>query len=658
MMLAVLLVVLAGEALLDPKMIEREGDKQSPNTIQVFGYRPEVEREDRPGKSLVIRPEDPTRFDTKAQLAREASLALPETGRVTAQGFAVPRIRGQDTRLTEVYVEDLLLQDPYSGLPLVDEIDLRAFGELAVYQGVAPVSLPTLNGIGVMQYRVRPSNVRPTVGVTAGKPYGASAWGLTRGHVGSEEGYESDLRLYARRHVTDGRYDYYSDNGTPYNTDDDTHETRENNHRSSTQFMLYDHARLGPTTKLKFLLLSQESRNGLPVQNANLASLAEQKAESHLVNLHWERALGDKILTLKTSGHEDQRRTVDPSHATLASRDSSGFQSSAASLGASLDFVPRPSFTRLSFDHEESRARVTSDDATSVKVRRATEKLALGSTVLVARVVTFEAKVLALKLDDRFEERHRSTGTQGGSLAAEVRHDLGSVYAQAGKNRRAPSLLEEFGDGGTVLTSSGVEPEKAEHLELGMNAGGLGFAIFQDETRDRITLVPALAGTLRADNIGKTRVRGVEANAEAAFAATRLFASYTLLKPLDLTNENDVRILPFVAERQATAGIEQKVFDLTLREASRYQGRVYRDLANSIVVPSYLVHDLSADTHVALDRVREVAFGLSVLNVTNVQRLAISSPGTAGNDGATSYSDVTGYALPGRQWRLTASVTF
>ncbi len=105
-----------------------------------------------------------------------------------------------------------------------------------------------------------------------------------------------------------------------------------------------------------------------------------------------------------------------------------------------------------------------------------------------------------------------------------------------------------------------------------------------------------------------------------------------------------------MAERQATFGVERRLGTVTLREASRYQSQVYRDLANSIVVPAFAVHDLYADWHPT--SLAAFSGGLAVINATNVRKLRVRSPATPENDGATSYSDMAGYPLPGRQWRL------
>ncbi len=639
-------------------------------TIDVIGHRAEGEREDRPGKSVVIRPEDASRFDTKTLLEADSSLALPETGRVTAQGFAIPRIRGQDVRLTEVYVDDLLLQDAYSGLPLVDELDLRAFGELAVYQGLAPPLLPTLDGIGVIQYRTRPiKKALSSAGTTVGKPYGQSAWALAGiGH--REEDEVREVRFYARRHVTDGHYEYYSDNGTPYNKTDDSYKVRENNQRSSTQMLPMVQWPVAGGS-LKVLGLSQESRTGLPTTNANLNSQASQTASSRLASLAWRR----QRVTLRASGQADRRVTTDPNRSLLTTAERNAFSSTSAGFGADLDFLSAPNALRLSIGQDDTRAKITSDGSTQVDVSRATDKLAVGSSLRVAQPLTVEAKAQAANLADDFHAStspnsitrpptgRRSAKIQGGSLAGEWRSGAASTYVQAGQSRRAASLLEEFGDGGQVLGSADLAAERAFHRELGVTVANhdrtLAFtsAVFQDDTLDRITLAPALAGSLRAQNLGKTRIRGLEGAVDGNWGDTHAFVTFTRLSALDVTDEARARALPFVAERYASSGLEEKFGTATLRETSRYQSEVYRDLGNAIVVPAYWVHDLSSDVRILFGD-HKLDGGLAVLNFTNVRKLSVSAPGPRGNDGATSYSDVSGYALPGRQWRFSLALEF
>jgi hypothetical protein len=210
---------------------------------------------------LVIRPDDPSRFDTAAQLRQDASLAVPETGRISASGFALPRVRGEDVRFTEVYVEGMLLQDPYSGLPLVDELDLRAFGILVVHEGVPPPELASAGPIGVLDYRVAPAKAGTLLGATVGQPYGVAGWALSTDATAGPDPWS--FRVYARRHVTDGKYRYYDDHGTPYNTDDDTYRIRQDNQRQSSQILPVV---AGPLLggRLTALALAQSSNTGLP----------------------------------------------------------------------------------------------------------------------------------------------------------------------------------------------------------------------------------------------------------------------------------------------------------------------------------------------------------------------------------------------------------
>lgn len=643
---------------------------EGPETIDVYGQRREAQREERPGQSVVFRPEDPSRFDLKALLGSEPSVTLPETGRIQASGFAVPRIRGQDTRLSEVYVEDELLQDPYSGLPLVDDLDVRAFGELQYHQGVAPPELETVSPVGVLRYRERPLT-RPTllVGTTVGRPYGLAGWSLA-GTPAKADG--ASARVYLRQHQTDGRYPYHDANGTPYNTKDDATRIRRNNDRRSAQVLpifAYRHGR----QSYRLLMLGTESEAGLPAAGAAAAGSARQAISARLASLRVRHDTGTTsmiapdALELRGAFRRDARDTEDPSQVILGYNDHASLVVASRKGGVAAHWDGTTGTGRVAV--EEERASVDGDGGLNVS-RKATS-LYGGASFSLGQAFDLELKYRTLQIDDDRKEAdnnpvfevpidgQRTTHAAGGSAAFGWRAGLLSAYLQHGRTARPPSLLEEFGDGGRIRGSPSLTSERIRHSEFGTalrdssGSSRLGLAVFQDDIAERIVFLPTAADTMRAQNLERTRVRGIEARGEASLGDTRISLGFTRLDPRDLTSRT-TRILPGVAERYGALSIEQDLSPATLRLGSRYQSQVYRDLGNSIVVPAYTIHDASADLKLDVAET-ELRIGLAILNVTDVKRLRIKAPATDANDGWSAYGDVDGYPLPGRQWRLSAS---
>lgn len=635
--------------------------------IDVVGIRREGAYADRPGQSLILRPEDATRFDTATLLKREASVTLTETGRVTATGFAIPRIRGQDARLTEVYLEDELLFDPYAGLPLVDELDVRAFGELALHTGVTPFDLPTVNPIGALRYRLRPlTTPNAKLGVTAGAPYGSAGW-LFAAHPAPEQGLEASL--YARHHQTRGQYLYFDDGGTPYNTADDRTRMRTGNDRRGGQVLPTLGYRTDSTTVRLFSLINA-SDQGLPAPGA-LGGSARHESRSELANLSVERHASRSIrVRLRASRRADRRETHDPTRSVLGTRSESDLSVAAQRTGAGLAFAHNDIQVRVDADQDATSVHALTDGLTEVKVARRTESLYGGVSVSPWRPVTLEVKGRTSRLSDRrvagegdpvFETAlvdHVVRELTGLSAAIGVARAGAKVYVQLARHQRPPSLLEQFGDGGRIRGSPGLAPERVRHVETGATYAftterRVGLTYFQDAVEDRMVLVPVLADTMRAQNLDRTRVRGVEGRTDLGFGATRLNLGVSRLWPYHLTA--DPLLLPGIAEVYGAVGIEHDVTGATIRATSRYQSEVYRDLGNSIVVPAFWVHDVAADGRYEVGDV-DLNIGLSVLNVLDVRRLTIASPETSANRGATAYSDVEGYPLPGRQWRLAVAL--
>ena len=83
---------------------EATADQEPADAIIVIGHRHEAQRQQQIGQSVIITPSAATRFDSLTHLKRESSFIVSETGHISPSGFALPKIRGQDIKLTEVYL--------------------------------------------------------------------------------------------------------------------------------------------------------------------------------------------------------------------------------------------------------------------------------------------------------------------------------------------------------------------------------------------------------------------------------------------------------------------------------------------------------------------------------------------------------------------------
>ena len=83
----------------------------------------------------------------------------------------------------------------------------------------------------------------------------------------------------------------------------------------------------------------------------------------------------------------------------------------------------------------------------------------------------------------------------------------------------------------------------------------------------------------------------------------------------------------------------------------------YRDRAASRVVPAYTVHDLNIDMRHRWQH-RTLGVGFYCHNLLDVSKLPVSAQGTEASSGFTAYGDLKGYPLPGRNWKLTATISF
>lgn len=628
------------------------------NVVILLGRRKEATDARATGRSVTIKPDDASRFDTITHLKRESSVIAPETGRPSPSGFVVPRIRGQDTKLTDVYVDDVLLQDPYSSLPLIEDLDLRAFGELEIHQGLAPVDVPGLNPIGTLRYRMRTVRASSaTIGLQSGVPL---IWSLGVYHA-AEEGTVKDARLYVRDHRTDGRYLYYSDEGTPYNTDDDTLLIRENNDQRSLQAVPFLRYRKGPY-KVQGLSWVYRGNRGLASSSAAVPSSAREASNGYLVQAQVSRdflALGildETTLGFNATTTRDHRGVTDPEKTFLVTADASDLTVASRRFGLTAQTRVRSTEVFSSAENGTATVNAWLGARRAHQLERRSTQGSLGMRVRPLALWTIEAKTAG-----RSQHDHRLSALEPGDqtrsanalgVATSVADNAWGLYLQWGRAKRLPSLLESYGDGSALQPNLKLVPEALVHRELGAFLKGstfdwrLGTAMYRDLVDDKIVIIPVMANASKALNRAHTEITGIDLRGEVAFGRTALYLSQSWLSAYDRSDEQG-SLLPGIPQRVVVAEVEQKLGTFTARWLARYRSVIYRDLENSIELPGAILHDAYFDY--SYSRLR---LGLAIRNVFDILSVPITTPTS---DGETSYSDYAGAPLPGRQYLASLS---
>lgn len=635
---------------------------ETDESVTVEGERNMEERShiSRTGQGLLIQPNEASRFDASSHLRQESSLTFIETGRVSPSGFVIPKIRGQDSKLTDIYLEDLLLSDPYSGLPLVEDIDLRAFGTLELYQGASPISVPSANSVGVLRYRFQHAQKsRAILGLVTGSPYGHSIWGL-----GIYKKQNHEFRLYARTHQSSGRYSYYSDQATPYNKADDREKSRLNNDQRSEQIMPVYRSRLG-AYDLQALAWVNRADRGIPSGSAVLSSSARDMTKGLLADISLARSWDELAFfeNISLQGHlgrsKDQRETLDPDRLILNAGGEAEMNIETNRQGIRGNFDVGEISTFLTIEEAQSKIEQSYQGSLALSLKRSNETAVLGLGYSPTEILSLEGKISSLRQWDKLQkvsgvvmESERAHPTRyrfsrGESLSAALGKDYG-IYSQISRSRRLPSLYEEFGNGSTVRPNDKLRPEELFHRELGVffrhDVVKASAAYYHDRTEEKIVIVPILASASKALNVAKTEITGFDSEISVGLGPSLITAKASIIKAMDLTQVKK-RKLPTIPEKIILGEWRQKwLSSLSTHLSGRYRSEVYRDLGNTVRLPAVVTYDGNIDY-----RYKNFEIGLALRNLLDTKRVPIES---SSSSGYTGISDISGSPLPGRQWIL------
>lgn len=669
------------------------------NQVVVRGRRPDQQRVEYPGSGLRFFPNGSSQDDLAAHLKRQGAFATVASERPLPFGFSLPRVRGQDARFTQIFIDDLPLADPFAALPLVEEMDLPAFAAVEATSGSAPFEVPAIASRGALHFQVFADEPMSDAGAGAN----ASNIGSFRGNGGIrvadaaattswlravKSGVAATSQLYLRQLNSRGNFRYYDDAGTPLNHGDDEVVRRGNNDRVS-RFAMPAFFWRGDATTVRAFGLWNQSRQGLPslARNSNKFP-ARQEHNIGLARIAVEQKLApDGDVIYGAMGLiSDRRRLDDPSGAILVVRDQDErrITTQTADLGWRGGCIGDFAACRI----------VLRVDQTAVKSSGISDFDSLGganASTTVLRSVRHAIAALRTR-DQEFNvgsiEAKVDVATYGGSSAMSPRPawSLGwrlpvlfSVrpYGQLAGEERPPSLLESDGDGALVMAAPGLRTEGVSHIEFGLDheddsgERAVHVAIFHDERKDAIVIVPSSISSYRAVNLSHTSsITGVEFSAEKSLdllssGALRASASWVWFRT---QNTGELRI-PGVPFDQGAVSVAQPIFrkpwrSVVARWTSRRRGSVYRDVANDIKLPPWWIHDAAIDikwrcgqdTITICSRVLDFDLGIAVTNVADA--MATTYQTSSGQSGKTGYSDVWGVPLPGQAWTVSLGASF
>ena len=629
--------------------------------VLIEGVMSERREVNRAGQTVVVRPSEETRFDANAHLKSDPSITM--SGNVTGGGFSLPLFRGPDARSSHIFVDDMELQDPFTGMPMLDDIDLRAFGTMTIHKGFAPWNLPVLDPGGVVQFTLRQARSPLEGGMSFGDVSGTSGWAKTSF---SESGH--DAGLYLRRSTTRGDYKYYSDNNTVLNSSDDAIRRRGNNDRSSQQVLGYG-TWYGESVSARGLLWGQSSYQGISIGQASGDGSARVKADTGIVTSGVRLPLNDNYAMLLDAGHfQGRRKFSDPgadvgfaTKRTLTSQSSRGrisLVSDTKKLSWLASVEEQEAATKLSSTYSED-FYAPSVSSTKLYAGARFRPVSTQTIELKTGAEWSEARVKNVSGSD--QKTSKTKPTYGRSIGWSRLGDDVFSYAQAGTSARAPSLLERVGNGAEIEGSRDLVEEEARFAEIGSR----GVWTFEDDLtatvnvalwgRDnaRVIRVEKIAATRwRAVNGGPRSFRGVETRVDLGDAVKGLELAASWLKAEQTASH---LLVPRVPVWQASGSGRYRFFDsVTVRALSRFIGRMYDDISNTRELGWTLTHDLSADYFTPGSPWK---LGVAVINVTNVMSNVVRDTATGQTDGRMAYSGFNSEPLPGRAWAVSVSAS-
>lgn len=243
-----------------------------------------------------------------------------------------------------------------------------------------------------------------------------------------------------------------------------------------------------------------------------------------------------------------------------------------------------------------------------------------------------------------------------GHLGVDVALSRGlSLAAHGGAVARPPSFVELYGDRGALLGNAALRPERATTIDAGARGHVRDGALrvryelvgFYTVARDLIAFVPYGRSALRADNLDRATLVGVELDLALGAGPVTTRASYTALATKNDGDSALARGKPLPGRPAHDFALDSSLAlgPAKLRYALDVVAGTTLDPNGTIVLPMRALHGAGASLEVP--GVPGLVVGAQVDNLLDTRVAYVASPVT-GHKVAEPVSDMLAYPLPGR----------
>ncbi len=529
--------------------------------------------------------------------------------------FASVSVRGAAPGHTAVLVDGVPLARLAEVTTDLGRYAMGAFGEVELYRGAVPIELGGAGAGGAVNLVTRLG--RGERGERLRASIGAGSFGARHARLryGDDHGGVLSSAMLGYQGAS-GDYTYFTDGGTPLNAGDDGYLVRRNNHFDQLELAARagspDRARAGGV-RLAWKRQGLPGSIEQPSQGAAMSTLdavADARGGGR-VGAAEARHLGYALVerqVLRDPAGELGLGAQDRGYVTLSGGASTVW---SVPLGGGHRGTAGLELRGDRFrDADRGGARAALVGTRAAGAASLAGELALGGAIVVSPAARLDlvrtAPTPMTEGPDAFEGvPPRWDGIASPRLTARARlaEDL-AVKGSAGRYVRLPTLLELFGDRGTIHGSPDLEPERGTSADAGLvwaparprgSAAGeldrilVEAAAFATRARDTIALISTAGFAARAENIGGTQTYGAELVLAARLRRTlSVTASYTRLVTEQRAVDPNLRgkALPRTPGHLAYARAELARRGAALWADAAIQSTAYLDQANFRRVPA------------------------------------------------------------------------